>query len=152
MKLAGLGPMNQTVDILGLIEKGKEPVSIAWPTELKGKDFNHFLVEKGILHKKADSDELEEPIGRFLIDAAITVQAFYFTDKGPFLMMFDIKTMTIKQSGEEVGVIAGLSGDSDLEQLFAVTGACARVLRCTKWSFKTLRRYIAELSAHRTDV
>lgn len=142
-----VGPMSETADVLVLIEEGKEPVYITRPTELKGKDLNDLLVAKGILHKKADSDQMKEPIGGFLNDATITVDAFYFIDKGPFLMMFDMETETKDNSGNEVGVVAGLTGDSELEQLFVVTGASARVLCCTKGSFETLQRYAAQLSA-----
>jgi len=143
--------MNETLDVFVLIEEGKEPVCIRMPTELNGKDLNDLLVAKGILHKQTDSDEIKEPIGGFLKGAAITADAFYFTDKGPFLMMFDMETKSKDKSGNEVGVIAGLTGDSDLEQLFMVTGASARVLCCTRGSFETLRRYAAELSAKKTD-
>lgn len=135
-----------------LIEEGKEPVCIERPTELKGKDLNDLLVAKGILHTKAGSAEIKEPIGGFLKNATITVDAFYFIDKGPFLMVFDMGTKTKDKSGNEVGAVAVLTGDSDLEQLFVVTDASARVLCCTKGSFETLRRYAAELSAKKTDV
>ena len=135
-----------------LIEEGKEPVCIKRPTELKGQDLNDLLVAKGILHTKAGSAEIEEPIGGFLKDATITMDAFYFIDKGPFLMMFDLGTNTQDKSGNEIGLVAGLTGDSDLEQLFTVTGASARVLCCAKGSFETLRRYAVELSAKQTDV
>jgi hypothetical protein len=144
--------MNETADVLVLIEEGKEPIYITRPTELNGKDLKDLLVAKGILHKKADSDEMKEPIGGFLKDATITVEAFYFIDKGPFLMMFDMGTKTKDKSGNEVGVVAGLTGDNDLDQLFVATGASARVLCCTKGSFETLRRYVAELSAKKADV
>jgi hypothetical protein len=144
--------MNETVDVFVLIEEGKEPVCIKRPTELEGKDLNDLLVAKGILHTKADSAEIKEPIGGFLKDATIVVDAFYFIDKGPFLMMFDMGTKTKDKSGNEVGVVAGLTGDSELEQLFHVTAASTRVLCCTKGSFEILRRYAAELSAQKTDV
>ena len=142
--------MSEASDVLVLIEEGKEPVYITKPTELKGKDLNDLLVAKGILHKKADSDEIKEPIGGFLKDATIAVDAFYFIDKGPFLMMFDIATKASDNSGNEVGVVARLTGDSELEQLFVVTAASARVLCCTQGSFETLQRYAAELSAKKS--
>lgn len=113
-----VGLMDKTADVFVLIKEGKEPVYVTRPTHFKGEDLNDFLVAEGILHKKADSDEIKEPIGSFLNAARITVDAFYFTDKEPFLLMFDMKTKTKDKSGNEIGAIEGLTGDSDLEQLF----------------------------------
>lgn len=140
--------MNETVDVFDLIKQGKEPVSIPRPTKLTGKDLNDLLVAKGILHKKTDSDELKEPIGGFLKNATITVDAFYFTANGPLLMMFELQAQG--PSGEEL--IQTLTGDKELGGLFGVASASARILCCTKGSFETLLRYAAELSAKKTDV
>jgi hypothetical protein len=126
-----------------LIEEGGDPVSIPKPDMVQGKDFKAFLVAKGILHKKAGSDEIEEPIGALLKDAPFTMYAFYFTNRGPFLMMINLEMKSADKSGKEVGVIAELTGDSDLEQLFVVKDARARVVCSTKGSFEVLHCYAA---------
>lgn len=143
--------MTETVDVLVLIQQGKDPVFITSPTLLAGKDLKDLLVAKGVLHRKADSGDINEPIGGFLKDAAITVEAFYVSHSGPLLMQFDLETEAKDNTGNEVGVVEALTGDSDLEQLFVATGASARVLCCTKGSFDTLRRYVAEISAKRIN-
>jgi hypothetical protein len=143
--------MTENVDVLVLIQEGKDPVFITSSTVLVGKDLKNLLVAKGVLHRKADTGDIDEPIGGFLKDAAITLEAFYFSDSGPVLMQFDLETAAKDETGNEVGVVAALTGDSDLEQLFVPTGASARVLCCTKDSFETLRRYAAEVSAKRTN-
>jgi hypothetical protein len=137
--------MSETVDLLALVREGREPVRIERPAELGGKDLNDLLVAKGILHRTAGSGAVKEPIGDFLKmkDSPVTVEAFYFTDRGPFLMMFDIETKAKDRAGKEVGVVARLTGDDDLGQLFEVTDASARVLCCTKGAFEELRRYTA---------
>jgi hypothetical protein len=140
--------MNETVNVFDLIKQGKEPVSIPGPTPLEGKDLTDLLIAKGILHKKTDSDELKEPIGGFLKDATITVDAFYFTSNGPLLMIFELQA----RGPNEEEPIQALTGDKELGGLFEVTSASARVLCCTKGSFEILLRYAAELSASKPDV
>ena len=47
---------------------------------LAGKDLKDLLVAKGVLHRKADTGDINEPIGGFLKDAAITVEALYVSE------------------------------------------------------------------------
>jgi hypothetical protein len=141
--------VTETIDVLTLIRQGKDPVFITSPTVLAGKDLKELLVARGILHHKADTGDINEPIGAFLKDAAITMEAFYVSTSGPLLMQFDLETEAKDNAGNEVGVVAGLIGDRDLEQLFLATGASARVLCCAKASFTTLQRYAAELSVQK---
>lgn len=140
--------MEENLNVFDLIEQGNEPVSISRQTRLNGKDLKELLIAKGILHKKTDSSGLKEPIGCFLKDGPIMVDAFYFTTNGPLLMMFEIHAQGPR--GKEL--IAMLTGDKELAGLFGVASATARILRCSKGSFETLLGYVAELCAKKTDV
>jgi hypothetical protein len=58
-------------------------------------------------------------------------------DDGAFLMMFELKFSE--------GLIGALTGDADLGNLFDITGASLRVLRCRDSSKKILEEYAALL-------
>lgn len=137
------------------ISKG-EPVYIAKPIRLEGYNLRKFLIGKGILHEKADTEkddkgqeikgpdgkpkkQLEEAYGRLIDDATISCQAFYFTaGDNPLLMMFDLQLKN--------GLIESLTGDKDLGDLFDITGASVRLLRCKEEDFPKLQAYAAQLA------
>jgi hypothetical protein len=144
--------MSETADVLVLIREGKELVCIQGPTELDGRGLRDLLVSKGILHATANSNELREAVGAFLKNVPVTVDALYVAEHGPFLVMFDVKTTTTDKAGDEMGVIAGLTGDRELEALFVATDASVRVLCSSRKGFEALRRYAAELAARKTEV
>lgn len=142
-------------DVTG-ISKG-EPVYIAKPIRLEGYNLRKFLIGKGILHEKAETEkddknqdikgpdgkpkkQLEEAYGRLIDDATISCQAFYFTvgDNNPLLMMFDLQ---LKE-----GLIKTLTNDEDLGNLFDITGASVRLLRCKEEDFPKLQAYAAQLA------
>jgi hypothetical protein len=112
-------------------------VYITRPIRLEGENLKEFLTDKGILHKDETSGEVKEPIGKFLDITTISSK-----EKGPLLMMFDLKT----QDDAGKGVIATLTGDEALGKLFDVTGISVRVLRCSAGSYQVLAKYAAELS------
>jgi len=130
--------MAEAVDVLVLIQEGKDPVFITSPTVIGGKELKHFLVTKGILRQQADP--AREPIAGFIGDTPISMSVFYFSDSGPVLMQFEV------EAGRQAGAVEQLTGDRDLGQLFKPEEAFVRVFCCTKGSFATLRRYAAELS------
>ncbi len=137
-------------DAIDLIEKGAAPDSVPMPVRLEGKKLKEFLVNQGILHKKAGSDELKERVGVFLKDGSITVDAFYFTKDGPLLLLFEV-AMSSTTAGQEIGIVRSLTGDSDLEQLFKFTSAKARIVRCTRTTYGALQRYAAKLASQNRD-
>ena len=130
--------------------KDGAPVFLTRPIRLEGKNLKKFLIAKGVLTLKtandtSDDPEVNETVGKFLNIATISLEAFYFTTKGPLLMMFDLSTKgTI--NGQEVGVIGALTDDPSLSQLFDVTGASVRIFRCPKGSYRVLEKYAAALS------
>lgn len=136
------------------ISKG-EPVYIAKPIRLEGKNLKKFLIGKEILHEEEEKDgqgvvikdgqgnpkkKLKEAYGRLIDDATISCQAFYFTvgDNNPLLMMFDLQ---LKE-----GLIKTLTNDEDLGNLFDITGASVRLLRCKEEDFPKLQAYAAQLA------
>ena len=130
--------------------KNGAPVFITRPIRLEGKNLKKFLIAKGVLTTKikddpADDPEVVETIGKFLNIATISLEAFYFTSKGPLLMMFDLSTKGTV-NGNEVGVIGALTEDPSLSQLFDVTGASVRIFRCPAGSYRVLQKYAAALS------
>lgn len=131
--------MAEAVDVLALIEQGKDPVFITSPTALGGKELKQFLVAKGILQRQ--SDATGETIAGLIGDTPIMLDAFYFSDSGPLLMQCDV------QASQQAGAMEQLTGDRDLAQLFTpAEDAFVRVLGCSKGAFETLRRYVAELA------
>ncbi len=142
-------------DVTG-VSKG-EPVYIAKPIRLEGKHLKKFLLGKGILHETQEDEKddkgaviqgpdgqpkkkLQEPYGRLIDDATISCQAFYFTvgDNNPLLMMFDLQLKD--------GLIQSLTGDADLGNLFDITGASIRLLRCKEEDLPKLQAYAAQLA------
>ena len=106
------------------------PVFITKPVVLELEKFKTFLQNKKI--------ELPEPIAELLTDTSIGCNAFYFSNNGPQLMMFEISF--------KKGLIESLTGDADLGALFDITGASARYIKCTKADFETLKQYAAILA------
>jgi hypothetical protein len=130
--------MAEAVDVLVLIEEGKDPVFITSPTVLGGKELKAFLVARVILERQAAS--ANAPITGFIGNTPISVNVFYFSDSGPVLIQFEI------QAGRQAVTVEQLTGDPDLGQLFTSEDAFVRVFCCTEGSFGTLRCYAAELS------
>ena len=81
---------------------------------------------------------LPDEVKNLLSDTTISCEAFYSTKAGPFLMMFAIQF--------DKGLIASLTGDAGLGEMFDVKGGSVRVLRCPAASFEVLENYAAELN------
>jgi hypothetical protein len=104
---------------------------ITKPVRIKADKLAAYLQKKNIT--------LPDPVKNLLTDTTISCEAFYSTKDGPFLMMFAIQF--------DKGLIASLTGDADLGEMFDVKGGSVRVLRCPATSFDVLEKYAAELSS-----
>lgn len=93
---------------------------------------------KLVPYLKTKNITLPDEVTRLLTDTTISCEAFYSTTNGPFLMMFAIQF--------DKGLIASLTGDAGLGEMFDVKGGSVRVLRCPQASFAVLEKYAAELS------
>jgi hypothetical protein len=145
------------------ITKG-QPVYITKPVTIKGEHLVAYLTSKNVSLPESPN------IKKFLNTTSISCDAFYFSkneraltdtektawleehkaeadkdtkvttikvDDGALLMMFELKF--------EDGLISALTDDKDLGQLFDITGASLRVLRCRDSSKKILEEYVALL-------
>jgi hypothetical protein len=118
-----------------------QPVYITKPIKLEGKKLRKFLVGKKVLTledpQKPDG-KVNESYGNLIADATISIEAFYFTvGTSPLLMMFDLELKD--------GLITSLTGDEALGELFDITGASVRLLRCKEQDFPILQKYAAQL-------
>jgi hypothetical protein len=110
---------------------GAYPVYITKPITLELAKLQKFLENKKV--------ELPKELSDLLKDTSISCNAFYFTaNNGPLLMMFTLQF--------NKGLIASLTGDSDIGDLFDIEGVSARVFRCSEDKFPALQKYAAELS------
>ena len=126
-----------TIPDVGKVTAGESPVYITKPIVLKLDNLRKFLNKKKVT--------LPPAIDGLLKDASLSCDAFYFTaNSGPLLMMFQIQFTK--------GLIASLTGDKDIGELFDIKGAAVRVFRCSKEKFPTLESYAAELRGERTAV
>lgn len=114
-------------DVAGV--KDGEPVYITKPIRISGEHLKKFLAKKGV--------DLPEAVSNLIEDTKISCEAFYYTKDGPMLLMFALKF--------EEGLIASLTGDKDLGDLFDVKGASVRLLRCEENAFDVLKQYAAML-------
>ena len=141
------------------ITKG-QPVYITKPVTINGEHLVAYLNSKSV------SLPTSPDIAKFLDTASISCDAFYFSknerdltpeevagweanhpgvtkpadnkvDEGALLMMFKLKFSE--------GLIGALTGDAHLGNLFDITGASLRVLRCRDSSKKILEEYAALL-------
>ena len=145
------------------ITKG-QPVYITKPVTIKGEHLVAYLNSKSVSLPESPD------IAKFLNTTSISCDAFYFSkneraltdtekaawleehkadadreakvatikvDDGALLMMFGLNF--------EDGLISALTGDADLGNLFDITGASLRVLRCRDSSKKILEEYAALL-------
>jgi hypothetical protein len=125
-------------DVLDSIKEGHLPAAIPSPQVLDGKGIKDLLRDKGVLPDRADP---EGRLARFLKDGPVQVSALYVADPEPLLLAFEIDSRSRDQNNNPVGVVAGLTGDADLDGLFPVTSASARVFRASKSTVKVLRKY-----------
>jgi hypothetical protein len=126
-----------TIPDVGKVTAGGSPVYITKPIVLKLDNLRKFLNKKKVT--------LPPAIDGLLKDASLSCDAFYFTaNSGPLLMMFQLQFTK--------GLIASLTGDKDIGELFDIKGAAVRVFRCSKEKFPTLESYAAELRGERTAV
>ncbi len=120
-----------TITVPDLDKIGEGPVYITSPVKIYGKHLKTFLGQKGIT--------IPENVGKFISDAEIVCEAFYYTSSGPLLMVFDLN---LKQ-----GVFTDLIG-KELGDVFDIHGASVRVLRCPDdGALQTLQEYCASLPA-----
>lgn len=117
-------------DVKG-VRSGAFPVYITRPISLELKKLEAFLSRKA---------PLPQEISGLLKDSSVSCNALYYTaNNGPLLMMFSLQF--------NKGLIASLTGDSDLGDLFDIEGVSARVIRCAEDKFPLLQKYAAELAA-----
>ncbi len=109
---------------------GNAPVYITRPVMIHGPSLKTFINEKIV--------KLGEKVEKFIENTYIACDAFYYTEKGPLLMVFELKF--------EKGLLNTLGG-KEVGDLFDVRGASFRVLRCPKpEDLETLKKYCASLS------
>ena len=119
-----------TIPDVGEVKNGKSPVYITKPLVLKLSKLETFLKNKKVT--------LPAEVSRLLNDAQLSCDAFYFTaNDGPLLMMFQVRFTK--------GLIASLTGDKDIGELFDIKGAAVRVFRSKQEDFAALQHYAAEL-------
>ena len=130
---------DSTVMIPDLAKIGDGPVYITKPVTIRGNNLKLFLKSKGIFpDPEKEKDKKPSPLEKFIADANISCEAFYYTKDGPLLMVFQIE---LKE-----GLLTDLGG-KQLGDLFEIHGASVRVLRCPNAdAFKTLQEYCANLS------
>ena len=120
-----------TIMIPDLEKIGDGPVYITSPVKIKGVHLKAFLGKKGV--------KIPDNVGKFISDADIICEAFYYTSSGPLLMVFELD---LKQ-----GVFTDLIG-KELGDVFDIHGASVRMLRCPDdGALQTLQEYCASLSA-----
>ena len=122
-------PSTLMIPDVGGVANG-EPVYITKPIRINGENLKKFMTNKGVT--------LPEGLAGLIEDTKISCEAFYYST-GPMLMMFALKF--------DKGLIASLTGDEDLGNLFDVKGASVRVIKCPKESYDVLQQYVAELEA-----
>lgn len=111
---------------------GVSPVFITRPITLELEKFKKFLENKGV--------KLPKELENLLKDTSVACNAFYYTAaNGPLLLMFSLQFTK--------GLIASLSGDEDLGDLFDIEGVSVRVFRCPESKFPVLQNYATELSS-----
>jgi hypothetical protein len=109
---------------------GGGPVYITRPVMIHGPSLRDFINAKVI--------KLDKKVEEFIADTYISCEAFYYTEKGPLLMVFELKF--------KEGLLKTLGG-KEVGDLFDVRGASFRVLRCPKpEDLETLKKYCATLS------
>lgn len=138
------------------VGNGDSPVFITKPIRIKGANLNNFLAKKGISPPKEAANLLK--------DTSINLNAFYFCNDHYDL---DDKGKRIKDEGGvkdkdpvkkgatlvsfeiafDKGIISALTDDDAFQELFDITGASLRVLRCDKDSLPELQAYVKELTA-----
>lgn len=106
----------------------KEPIYITKPIGIVGAALKKFLTTKGVT--------LPDAVGNLIEDTTISCDAFYYS-KDVTLMMFALKF--------DKGAISSLVG-TDIGDLFDITGASVRILKCDESNFKGLQKYAAGLS------
>lgn len=122
---------------VGAVKDGKSPIYITRPITLKLEKLTKFLENKKITLPKELNDLLK--------DTTVACDAFYFTPAtpapenkpGPKLMQFRLQFNN--------GLIASLTGDKDIGELFDVKGVYVRYVQCDPNQLKLLTAYAAEL-------
>jgi len=123
------------------VKKGESPIYITRPITLKLEKLTAFLKNKSIT--------LPPELDRLLKDTTVACDAFYFTPNtpaadnkpgkpGPKLMQFRLQFNN--------GLIASLTGDEDIGELFDVKGVYVRYVQCDPDQLKLLTAYAAELA------
>ena len=124
-----------TIPDIGAVKSGESPVYITKPIKLELARLNKFLKNKKVT--------LPDEVSRLLNDTSLSCDAFYFTaNGGPLLMFFQLQFTK--------GLIASLTGDPDIGELFDIKSAAVRVLRCPNpEALKVLQDYAEELRDER---
>jgi hypothetical protein len=125
------GPSTLVIPDVKGAKTGAFPVYITKPIRLELAKLQQFLKNKGVT--------LPEELNNLLKDTSVACNAFYYTAaNGPLLMMFTLQF--------NKGLIASLTGDKDIGDLFDIEGVAARVFRCAEDKFPVLQKYAAELA------
>jgi hypothetical protein len=123
-----------------------EPVYLSKPVELQLAKLESFLLRKGV-----EIPEKPVDLKALMKNTTLVCGAFYYSaakmndDKktverpGALLMSFAIKNDT--------GIIASLTGDKDLGDLFDVVGVSLRIVKCPQERLSELQAYVKQLSA-----
>jgi hypothetical protein len=135
--------------VFNSIKKPQLPAAAGTPQVLDGKEIKDLLRDKGVLRDRADPPAR---LARFLKDGPVKVSALFVADPEPLLVAFEIDSWSRDQNGHPVGVVADLTGDADLDALFPVTSASARVFRASKSTMKALRKYVDGRAAPKANV
>ncbi len=99
-------------------------------SNIDGKELKAFF--------KARGPDLPTTIGNLIVDTAIWCYAFYYS-KDVVLTIFTLRS--------ETGLIATLTGDANLGNLFELKGAAMRLSKCPKASINVLEKYVTSLAA-----
>jgi hypothetical protein len=135
--------------VFNSIKEGPLPAAIGAPEVVDGKAIKDLLRDKGVLRDRADPGGC---LARFLKDGPVKVSALFVADPEPLLLAFEIDSSSRDQNDDPVGVVAALTGDADLDALFPVTSASARVFRASKSTVRVLRKYAGGRASPKANV
>jgi hypothetical protein len=134
---SGAGTSVLTIPDVTKVGAGKSPIYITKPITLELKKLQKFLTKKGVT--------LPSALDGLLNDTTLSCDALYIkTNNGPLLMMFQVQFTK--------GLIASLTNDPDIGDLFDITGVAVRVFRCSKENFPVLQNYAAELREEQKEL
>lgn len=134
---SGTGRSTLMVPDIGGIKNGK-PIYITKPVGIVGSKLKKFLAGDDTKEPKVPARaDLPKPISDLIEDTTISCDAFYYSTDTT-LIMFNLKF--------DKGAIGSLLG-TDIGELFDITGASLRVLKCSEKNYPVLQKYVADLTS-----